>query len=165
MTTLVTALSFHQAGHTSQAAALYAQILATEPNNVDALYLLGILARQARRPGVAIQLMKRAINLKQDVAQFHNHLGEAFLDIGDTENGRKAFLRALQISPRYADAMLNLARLLDATGKHSEAATCYAAALQLAPNHEIARQRLKKPAQPAPRKRVTAPPALKQARK
>jgi tetratricopeptide (TPR) repeat protein len=147
MTTLVTALTFHQAGHAGKAAALYAQILATEPNNIDALYLLGVLARQTKSPRIAIQLMKRAIILKHDVAQFHNHLGEAFLDVGDAENSRKAFLRALQINPRYAEAMLNLAHLLDATGKHLEATTCYRAVLRLCPNHEVAKQRLKKPLQ------------------
>ena len=157
MTTLVTALSFHQAGHAAQAAALYAEILTTEPNNIDALYLLGILARQAKRPVVAIQLMKRAIILKQDVPQFHNHLGEAFLDIGDTENSRKAFLRALQISPRYAEAMLNLARLLEATGKHVEATACYEAALCLHPKHKIAPQRLIKPSQVSQRKNRLLP--------
>jgi Flp pilus assembly protein TadD len=91
--------------------------------------------------------MRRAITLRQDVAQFHNHLGEAFLDVGDLENGRKSFLRALQISPRYTEAMLNLAGLLNATGENLEAATCFKAALRLDPNHQLAQRKLLKPLQ------------------
>jgi Flp pilus assembly protein TadD len=143
MTTLVAALSLHQAGHATAAAAAYSQILVHEPNNTDALYLLGILARQAQRPGEAIELIQRAIALKGGVAQFHNHLGEAFLDIGDAERGRSAFLRALQLRPRYVEAMLNLAAALIAVGKDSEAAVWYAALLRLCPSRGDVADRLK----------------------
>jgi protein O-GlcNAc transferase len=141
-TTLVTALTFHQAGRVAEAAAAYQSILAAEPQNVDALYLFGILARQVQQPVTAIGLIRQAIALKEGVPQFHNHLGAAFLDIGDTNEAQKAFMRALHLRPRYIEAMLNLADLLVKIRKGEEAAACYYAALRLEPNHPDAKSRL-----------------------
>jgi tetratricopeptide (TPR) repeat protein len=142
MTPLVEALAHHQAGRLSEAATLYQNVLAAEPENPDALYLLGILARQAQQPETAIKLIRQAIGLRDGVAQFHNHLGAALLDIGEKGEAKKAFMRALQLEPRYLDALLNLGNLLAASGDNDEAATCYRAALRLQPDHPDATRRL-----------------------
>ena len=133
MTPLVEALAHHQAGRLAEAASRYRDVLAAEPRNPDALYLLGILARQAQQPETAIELIRQAIGLRDGVAQFHHHLGAAFLDAGDKESARKAFIRALQLDPRYVDSLLSLANLLAETGDNEAALTCFTAALRLRP--------------------------------
>jgi protein O-GlcNAc transferase len=133
MTALVTAVVHQQAGRLHEAEAIYKRILRVEPENVDAWYLLGVLARQAQEPDLAIRWIRRAIALNDRVAQFHNHLGAALLDTGDMEGAKRSFVRALQLQPRYVDAMLSLANLLIRTGKDEEAITCYRAALRLEP--------------------------------
>jgi len=144
MTALVTALSFHQAGRAAEAAALYQQILADEPRNTDALYLYGVLARQAQQPEVAVDVLQRAIALKPGVAQFHNHLGEALLDLGDRHRARAAFMRALKLDARYVDALLNLAALLLENGERWEASMVYAAVALICPGHSVAVTELKR---------------------
>jgi tetratricopeptide (TPR) repeat protein len=170
MTLLVEALSHHQAGRLAEAATLYQSVLTAEPHNPDALYLLGILARQAQHPETAIKLIRQAIDLREGVAQFHNHLGAALLDIGDRDAARKSFMRALQLQPRYLDALLNLANLLAEGGQVEEAATCYRAALRLHPDQPETARRLavlETPAQRAKpaRSPVRAAPAAPKAAK
>jgi tetratricopeptide (TPR) repeat protein len=142
MTQLAAALSHHQAGRLSEAEAIYRQVLAAEPENVDALHLLGVLARQAKRPAVAADLIRRAIDLNDKVADFHNNLGTALLDTGDMAGAMRAFMRALKLRPRYPDAMLNLANLCVREGKDEEAATCYRAVLALNPSNADAASNL-----------------------
>ena len=67
MTGLAAALQHHQAGRLSEAEAIYRGVLAQEPANVDALHLLGVLARQSRQPGQAEELIRRAIGLNSAV--------------------------------------------------------------------------------------------------
>jgi tetratricopeptide (TPR) repeat protein len=142
MTPLVTALSFHQAGRAAEAAELYKQVIAAEPENADAHYLLGILARQARQPETAVKLIRQAIALKPDAAQFHYHLGMAYRDLGDAGEAKRSLMRALQLQSRYIDALSNLADLLLSTGKDVDAATCYQAVLRLDPKHAETLRRL-----------------------
>ena len=44
-----TAIERHRAGRTTEAAAIYRQVLAVQPKHVDALCLLGMIARQEGR--------------------------------------------------------------------------------------------------------------------
>jgi tetratricopeptide (TPR) repeat protein len=143
MSRLVTALTLHQAGRAPDAAAAYQEILADEPDNPDALYLLGILARQTRNTDDAIRLIEGAIAVKPGVPQYYNHLGECFVDAGEADRGKKSFLHALQINPRYVEAMVNLAGILARTGQYREAAMCYAAALRIRPDDRDCLRQLK----------------------
>jgi tetratricopeptide (TPR) repeat protein len=142
MTTLVTALTLQQVGRLPEAEAIYRSIVAAEPRNVDALYLLGLLCRQTQEPESAAKWIRRAIAINDGVAQFHNHLGAALLDLGEIDEAKRCFARALQIEPRYADALLNLGNLLIRSGQDDEAATCYRAVLRLEPDHATAASNL-----------------------
>ena len=48
------------------------------PDHADALHLLGILATQAGRPNVAIELIGRAVTVSPTVAEYHLSLGESY---------------------------------------------------------------------------------------
>lgn len=56
-------LSYHQAGHLSQAEAVYRQILRAVPNQPDALHLLGMVANQAGQNEFAVELIGKAIGI------------------------------------------------------------------------------------------------------
>ena len=63
-----TALEHHQAGHLRQAEAIYRQILQAEPNHPDALHLLGVIAHQAGRNEIAVELINKAIRVNPGFA-------------------------------------------------------------------------------------------------
>ena len=57
------ALEHHQSGRLEEAEVLCRQILAQRPNHADAPHLLGVVAHQAGRSDLAVQLIREAIAL------------------------------------------------------------------------------------------------------
>jgi tetratricopeptide (TPR) repeat protein len=102
------AVQHHQAGQLAQAEAIYRQVLAVQPNQPDALHLLGLLAHQAGRQEVAIELIRRAIALNPNAAEFHMHLGASLGAAGKMDEAVAAYQRALQINPNHPQALANL---------------------------------------------------------
>ena len=51
----------HNAGRLSEAESLYHQILQSDPNQVDALHLLGVIARQVGGTDLAVDLINQAV--------------------------------------------------------------------------------------------------------
>jgi Tfp pilus assembly protein PilF len=68
---LETALQYHRAGHLPQAEQLYCQILQVQPEQVDALHLLGLVCQRTGRPGRAVEYIGQALRLKPDYAEAH----------------------------------------------------------------------------------------------
>ena len=129
------ALAHHQAGHMSQAEALYRQALAAEPSNPDALHLLGVLAYQVGQLDAAVDLIARAVAVNPSFAQAHYNLGVALKDQGWLEEAASAYRRAIAVQPDYADAHDNLGNVLADLGRPEEAAPCYRRAIALRPGN------------------------------
>ena len=54
------AVQHHRAGKLSKAESIYRQILQTNPNQPEALNLLGLIAHQAGKLNIAVKLIKKA---------------------------------------------------------------------------------------------------------
>lgn len=59
--TLQSAIIHHQAGRLPQAEALYRDVLAQDADCADALHLIGVIALQAGRNEIAVDLIGRAV--------------------------------------------------------------------------------------------------------
>ncbi len=69
----------HQsAGRLQEAEKILRQILQANPNHAHALHLLGVVAHQAGKPVLAIELIGKAIAIEPNVAMFHCNLAEMF---------------------------------------------------------------------------------------
>src|SRR6478672_1130105 len=88
-------LAHHRAGNLAAAEQIYRETLASEPNNARAMYLLGVLARQANHPTDAAQLIERAIEIEPDVAEYHAELGETWIILNDPARAVPSIRRAL----------------------------------------------------------------------
>src|SRR5256885_14224668 len=62
-------LDHHRAGRLAEGEALYRRILASDPNHVDSLHLLGVMAHQADRPEIAVELIRKALALRPNFAE------------------------------------------------------------------------------------------------
>ena len=55
----------------------YRQALAADPKHIDALHLFGVLAHQAGRSDIAVDLIGKALALDERVPDFHYNIGLA----------------------------------------------------------------------------------------
>ena len=132
---LVLAIQHHQAGRLHAAEQIYRQILQAEPNQPDALHLLGVIAYQVGRHEAAVEYIGRAIGLKAGEAAFHNNLGEAYRALRRIPEAVACYRRALELKPDYAEAHNNLGIALKDQGKPDQAVACYRRALELRPDY------------------------------
>ncbi len=132
---LQSAVQKHQASQWAGATQLYHEVLQLDPQNPDALHLLGVIAHQAGDHSTAIELISAAIEHQPDVADFYLNLGTARLAMGDVVAAIEAFQKALQLNPRLTLAINNLANALKAKGDTAAALHHYSAALELEPNN------------------------------
>src|SRR5205823_1196685 len=55
------AVAMHRSGRLAEAEAIYRKVLAANPNDADALQLLGAIAHQLDRYGASIELIRRSL--------------------------------------------------------------------------------------------------------
>jgi tetratricopeptide (TPR) repeat protein len=128
------AIEHHRAGRLAEAEAAYRAVLAAEPENVDALHLLGVVAFQTGRLELAAELIGRSLTLAEGNAAAHSNLGNVRTAQGRLEEAVRCFDRALELQPDFPDALLNLANARSLMGQAAEAATLLGLALQLQPD-------------------------------
>jgi protein O-GlcNAc transferase len=128
------AVQHHQAGRLEIAEQLYRQILEAEPEHVDAMHLLGLIAHQLGMHEAGAAQLERAIALKGDVADLHFSLGGIYHALQRIPQAIACYRRALELKPEHADACNNLGNALKGQGRLDDAVTCYRRALELRPS-------------------------------
>ena len=127
------ALRHHQAGELVQAEAIYRQVLAVEPGNVDALHLLGVIAGAVGRHDAAEELIARAIGLRGDVPEFYRNLGLAQQGLGKLAEACASFSRAAELKPDWSEMHARRGALLGVMGKIDEAIVALRRGVELEP--------------------------------
>ena len=128
------AVAYHQQGALQQAEHIYRQVLATDPEQVDALHLLGVIAAQLNRRDLAFNYFNQALRLKPDFAEAYCNLATSLAAEGRTDEAIISYRQAIRYKPDYADAHYNLGNKLLEQGKADEAAGCYQQVLRLRPD-------------------------------
>jgi tetratricopeptide (TPR) repeat protein len=123
----------HQAGRLDEAAQLYAQMLASEPDHADALHLLGVIQQQRGDCATSLALIERAIALNPGAAHYHCNLANALTGVGRAAEAVEACRRALSLDPNLAMAHSNRGVALRAMGRPAPAIEAFRAAIALDP--------------------------------
>src|SRR5208337_782183 len=123
----------YQAGQWQQAEQLYLQILQVDPNEVDALHLLGVIAGQTGRDNLAIDYLNAALRLKPDFAGAHNNLGNVFIIQRKLPEAVASFQEAVRLQPDFVMAHNNLGNALREQGRLDDAIAAFRTALRLKP--------------------------------
>lgn len=131
---LAEALGHHEAGRLVEAERLYRQILAVDPNQADALHLLGMVAYQVGRRDVAVDLIGRAVASRPSEALFHCNLGLVLSAQGKLDAAVASYRRALALQPDNVEACVNLGNALKDQDRLDEAEACYRRALAIRPD-------------------------------
>ena len=128
-------LAAQQSRQPAEAETLYCDVLRLEPDNPDALHLLGVLmAQRGDTPG-AVKLLRQAIAACPDMPMFHINLGHALSDANDIDGAIAAYRCAAELAPDYAQAWFNLARALVRAGRYVEADPVCGKAVELMRDH------------------------------
>ena len=102
------ALQHHQAGRLAEAETAYRAVLATDPDNFDALHLSGVVAHQLGQHEAAAERIARALARNPSNAAAQNNLGVVFRAQSKLDEALACFRKALALQPDYADARTNL---------------------------------------------------------
>ncbi len=87
---------------------LYLRALQIEPQNSDALHLLGVLEYEERNIDDAVDLIEEAISLRPTAALYWMNCGLAYMARGETERAIANLREALRLRPAFPMAHANL---------------------------------------------------------
>jgi len=122
------------AGQLDQAQSLCRRILQQQPDQPDALHLLGAIAHKRGDHKTAIELTEKAIAISPRRADFYVNLGLSLLAAGRNREAVAANRRAVELAPDLPQAHNNLGLALAADGKTEEAIECHRRAASIAPD-------------------------------
>ncbi|BBO79777.1 hypothetical protein DSCO28_03430 [Desulfosarcina ovata subsp. sediminis] len=128
-TAIVRAIGYHRNGEKKAARQIYRQILEKEPDNPDALHLLGVLDFDDGDCAGAICRIQRAIAINPRQAEYYYNLANALLDSGEPVGAEVAYRRAVEIDQGFSEAYCGLGNALFHQGRYTPAKTSYRKAL------------------------------------
>lgn len=138
---LQTAADAHRAGSLDAAEAGYRAVLAHDPENADALHLLGVVQRARGHQEQAITLIRRALQFAPWLSDAHANLGNALCDVLRFDEAAAAYAAALELNPalltirsRLVDALHAASRVHLQRGAHAAARERLQTALRLDPD-------------------------------
>jgi protein O-GlcNAc transferase len=111
----------YQAGTHEDAKMISIRVLEVDPQNPDALHLLGVFAYLAHNHELSINLITEAIRGNKKFAPMHGNLALAKLARGDLNGAATAARKAFTLSPNYADAHRVLGLVYQRKGQYREA--------------------------------------------
>ncbi|MBV8505320.1 MAG: tetratricopeptide repeat protein [Alphaproteobacteria bacterium] len=113
MRTVRAGFAHHQAGRLRRAEALYRKALQKDPNDRNALHLLGVIAYQCGETGTALRLIERALPGLPELPDIHLNYGNALREAGRLAEAVASYRRAIVLKPDYGMAHNNLAAALN----------------------------------------------------
>lgn len=118
-------------GSLDAAANVYHQVLSNNPNDAEALHLLGLTTLQQGQIAFAIRCLGQAVQLSPENALFHQDLGKALMAANDRVNAERCFNNAAQINANLYDTWFELGNTYLDSGKADEALNAFYRALEL----------------------------------
>ena len=134
MDALDEAIALHTVGALAQAAARYRHVLAQEPENFDALHLLGVVALQTGKLAEADDLIGKALTVLPQNAAAHLNHALVLAQLGRHAAALRAVDAALAHDAGNAAAWSQRGEILLALGRERDAVTSYDRALAFTPD-------------------------------
>ncbi len=129
------AYALHQSGKREEAAKLYDQVLQKDPNNIQTLFLSGMLTYQRGDLEAALTRFDSILVLNPTHYDALAARGAVLSSLGQHQDALEAYGRAQQIRPGSAQIHNNRANSLFALGRRDEALESYELALKQNPTY------------------------------
>ncbi|HUJ03972.1 MAG TPA: tetratricopeptide repeat protein [Rhizomicrobium sp.] len=118
------------------------RILAEDPENADALQLLGLIRRRQGAEAEAEQLYRRSLASRPDQPHVHHNLGNLYRTQRRYDEAIAEQREAIRLKSNYAEAWFDLGMAQTEKGEYDEAEKSLRRALHIVPNFLAARQAL-----------------------
>lgn len=129
------AIACFKAGRLAESAALFANIIAAEPENSEALYNLGLVRYHQESFAEAEACFRQAVRSNPANADAHFNLGRLLRQMNRLPEAAAAYLEAVEADPEDVEAHYHLGGVLKELGLLDEAISCFEQALQLNPHY------------------------------
>jgi len=123
--------AFCKAGQWGEAEQVCRALLKAQPDNFEALNLMGIIASKTQRNREAAELIVRAISVRPDQAVAHLNLGNIFLSLQRPAEALDSIERSLQLNPNDARAYNDRGNALRSLNRFEAALDSYERALAI----------------------------------
>jgi tetratricopeptide (TPR) repeat protein len=128
------ALKAHRQGQLDTAAALYREILATNPAHFDSLHLLGVVEMNRGDAALAVELIGKALQINKRSAPAHSNMGLALRALARYSEALSACDRAIAAQSDNVLAHYNRALILLDMARYEQALTGFRKTLGMNPN-------------------------------
>jgi tetratricopeptide (TPR) repeat protein len=127
------AMDHHRRGQLAEAEAGYRDVLRRDPNNADALHLLGLIIGQAGDAQHGIALIERSLKTAPSSAEAHFNLANLLAGLLRFSDAERHFRDAYRLRPDNAEAANGVGGSLLRLGDYDQAETWLAKALEVDP--------------------------------
>ena len=127
-----------QSGDLAGAAEICREVVARQPANFYALFMLGTIEGEFRRFAEAEKLLSRAVNLDPRSAEALTSYGNVLIERKRHADAIAALTSAIELQPQNLNALIYRGLALAETGRHEEALVDFDRALQLQPQSVFA---------------------------
>ena len=126
-------LACHQQGKLVEAERHYDAALKSQPDNFEALHMLGVIALQTGRLERGVEIIRKAVALNDNSATAFNNLAKGLKDLSRFDEAIVCFERATALAPNFADARFGYGTALHLTGRSEDALVHFEKAIALNP--------------------------------
>ncbi|MBM4146316.1 MAG: tetratricopeptide repeat protein [Nitrospira sp.] len=127
------AVDHHHAGNLQKAVDVCREILKINPNDAEALHLLGVIYYQLGDNDFALKHISESLSLNPSNAEAYYNLGNIFKDRKQLDEAMTWYQKALQVDPNIPQIYLNLGYIFREKEQFDECVTNYRKALQIDP--------------------------------
>ncbi len=139
---LIRAADYIRSGDWTQAESILRGVLRDNPQNPDALHLLGLVAHHLGSYPTAASLIEKALALNPGESRMYSNCAETYRRMGDLERALLRVQRALELNLENPDAWCNHGSICRELGKFEDSILSYRRALSIQPDHANAHYNL-----------------------
>ena len=124
-------IELYQEHKLTEASLVFLKLINSNPNDAEALHLLGIVYQHQNNVVAAIELLQRSLQINPYQPHVYNNLGNMYGDVGQSEAALVQYEQAISLEPTFFDAINNKALTLSILKRFDEALIAYELALSI----------------------------------
>jgi tetratricopeptide (TPR) repeat protein len=132
---LTQGLALHQAGRLAEAEKIYSQILAIDPDQLDARHLLGFIFHQRGDSAQAVRHIDLALQKNPDNILALNNRGIVLSALKRFDEALASYDQAIAARPDFIEALINRGNTLRELQRFDEALASFDRAIAMRPDH------------------------------